>query len=183
MPVVGEIAAFAFDNDKARPVELLRSQGWIACEGQSVTQVAGPNGLPNLFAVIGSSWGSADKNVFNVPDLRGQFLRGWNHEKGADPDAKGRGQLKQGGVAGDNVGSAQKDEFASHNHGIRGAVGLGMLDTQEDMAPTHPESKQTRGRSDMHQGGKETRPCNVSVMYCIFTGHAPLPKEVKFFAD
>ena len=40
-----------------------------------------------------------------------------------------------------------------------------------------------RGNSVMMQGGSETRPLNAYVMYCIFTGHAPLPAQVKFFAS
>jgi microcystin-dependent protein len=41
--------------------------------------------------VIGHNWGSEDKsNTFKLPDLRGLFLRGWNHASDRDPDTAGR---------------------------------------------------------------------------------------------
>jgi hypothetical protein len=78
MSVIGEISAFAWDPASGTQgqalIDLLRGAGWIACEGQSVSASA-PNGLPDLFAAIGTTWGgSADRSAFNVPDLRGQFL-------------------------------------------------------------------------------------------------------------
>jgi microcystin-dependent protein len=183
MAVAGEIAMFAFDDSKPATIDALRQQGWVACEGQSVARVAGPNGLPNLFRVIGTAWGSDDPNAFNVPDLRGQCLRGWTHGKGSDPDAANRHDIREGGAKGNKVGSAQGHAFAAHNHGIKGGTPLGMLDSREDICATHPESNQGCGNSVMMQGGSETRPLNAYVMYCIFTGHAPLPAQVKFFAS
>jgi hypothetical protein len=58
-----------------------------------------------------------------------------------------------------------------------------MLNSREDICATHPESNQGRGNSVMMEGGSETRPRNAYVMYCIFTGHIPLPAQVKFFAS
>ena len=48
--------------------------GWIECNGQSTS------GYTALAAVVGS----------NVPDLRGEFIRGWDHGRGIDT---GRGLL------------------------------------------------------------------------------------------
>jgi microcystin-dependent protein len=45
--------------------------------------------------------------VFNVPDLRGQFLRGTSHGTNRDPNAASRYALLGGGNTGDSVGSAQ----------------------------------------------------------------------------
>jgi len=44
-------------------------QGWLECNGQSTA------GYPKLAAIVGS----------NVPDLRGEFIRGWDHNIGKDP--------------------------------------------------------------------------------------------------
>lgn len=183
MPVIGEIATFAFDDTNRKMVDLLRQQGWVACEGQSVARTTGPNGLPNLFQVIGTAWGTDDVNAFNIPDLRGQFLRCWTHGKKVDPDADSRPPLMEGGVGGNRVGSSQAHEFADHDHFTKGGSGFIMAATQEDIAVVHPASRQMRGHGNPpRQGGHETRPANVYVMRCIFTGHAPLPKDVKFFA-
>jgi microcystin-dependent protein len=184
MPVVGEIATFAFDNTKPQLIDRLRQQGWVACEGQSVAQVDGPNGLPHLYEAIGNAWGSDDPNAFNIPDFRGQFLRGWSHGDGNPTvEADARHPLRKGGAAGNKVGSAQDHQFAAHNHGIRGGTPVAMLTPSDDMCATHPSSPQERGSAPMMQGGPETRPRNVYIMYCIFTGHAPLPRQVKFFAS
>lgn len=42
--------------------------GWLLCDGRSI------NGHPELAAVIGN----------NVPDLRGEFIRGWDNGRGVD---------------------------------------------------------------------------------------------------
>jgi len=46
--------------------------GFLFCDGSSYLRAT----YPTLFSVIGTTWGSLDGTHFNVPDLRGQFLRG-----------------------------------------------------------------------------------------------------------
>ena len=47
--------------------------GYLMCTGQAVSRTT----YAALFAVIGTSFGSGDgSTTFNVPDLRGEFLRG-----------------------------------------------------------------------------------------------------------
>ncbi len=47
--------------------------GYLLCDGASYSR----SGMyANLFGIIGTSFGAPDGNTFNVPDLRGQFLRG-----------------------------------------------------------------------------------------------------------
>ena len=60
--------------------------GWLECNGQSTSA------YPELAAVVGS----------NVPDLRGQFVRGWDNGRGLDP--------------GRTVRSSQNESYKSHNH-------------------------------------------------------------------
>jgi len=59
-----------------------------------------------LYAVIGNAWGGNTTN-FNLPDCRGNFLRGVDYGVGRDPDRSGRIAIKTGGNTGDNVGSYQ----------------------------------------------------------------------------
>ena len=48
-------------------------KGWMLCQGQAVSRT----GYADLFAVIGTSFGTGDgSTTFNLPDLRGEFLRG-----------------------------------------------------------------------------------------------------------
>ena len=47
-------------------------QGWLLCQGQSLLRTD----YPELFAVIGTSFGSVDSTHFNIPDLRDKFPEG-----------------------------------------------------------------------------------------------------------
>ena len=71
--------------------------GWVLCDGAQYD--SGDPAFAKVFAAIGNSFGGTDP-LFNVPDLRGQFLRGVDAGRGADPDAAQR-------VGGDVVGSTQ----------------------------------------------------------------------------
>ena len=42
--------------------------GWLECNGQSILR----SSYPELFAAIGTTWGSVDSTHFNLPDLRGR---------------------------------------------------------------------------------------------------------------
>lgn len=46
--------------------------GFLWCDGSSLLRAS----YPKLFSVIGTSFGSKDSLSFNLPDFRGQFLRG-----------------------------------------------------------------------------------------------------------
>jgi microcystin-dependent protein len=49
--------------------------GWLTCDGSAVSRTT----YATLFAVVGTTWGVGDgSTTFNVPDLRGQFLRGYD---------------------------------------------------------------------------------------------------------
>lgn len=46
--------------------------GFLVCDGTSYLRAT----YSTLFSVIGTAWGSLDGTHFNVPDFRGQFMRG-----------------------------------------------------------------------------------------------------------
>ena len=94
----GTIVAFAGPTAPA---------GWLLCDGAPIPRT-GAN--VDLFAAIGTSWGSGDgTTTFNVPDLRGRFLRGVSAgvTPARDPGAATRTAANAGGNAGDAVGSIQ----------------------------------------------------------------------------
>jgi len=70
-----------------------------------------------MYAAIGTAWGGSATS-FNLPDLRGKFLRGWDHGAGADPDAASRTAANAGGETGDHVGTEEVSAFASHTHSV-----------------------------------------------------------------
>lgn len=48
-------------------------EGWLLCQGQAISRTT----YADLFKVIGIAFGAGDgSTTFNVPDLRGEFLRG-----------------------------------------------------------------------------------------------------------
>ena len=85
--------------------------GYLPCDGSSISTTT----YAGLFAVIEYNWGGTGAN-FNVPDLRGYFLRGVDLNGGVDPDGALRTALNPGGNAGRNVGSRQGSEVKSHKH-------------------------------------------------------------------
>jgi microcystin-dependent protein len=121
--------------------------GWAICNGDTVSRTD----YAELFTAIGELWGVGDgSTTFNLPDMRGQFLRGLDTTEGVDPDFATR-----------IVGSSQVDEFESHTHtttlytNSTGAVGGGQIWVGYQTVDTGST------------GGNETRPKNVAVNYII----------------
>lgn len=86
--------------------------GWFLCDGSSKSRTI----YSGLYAVIGNSFGTGGSTVFNVPDLRGQFLRGVSGGSSKDPEKTTRTAMKQGGATGNAVGSVQDSAVERHNH-------------------------------------------------------------------
>lgn len=140
--------------------------GWLECSGAAVSRTT----YASLFAIIGTTYGSGDgSTTFNLPDMRGQFARGWDHGKGTDP--------------GRAFASAQTDQFQGHTFTL-----TGMDDAFNEVAaniPSGPLSLQsvttggafrtigisTAPVSDGTDGtprvGLETRPVNIALIYMI----------------
>ena len=107
---VGTIVAWAGDL-KSIPSD------WRLCNGRSLNR----GKFPALFEAIGTSWGGDGSRRFNLPDLRGRFLRGVDGGTGRDPDAGNRKACKPGGNS-SGVGSVQNDSFQNHTHNDNGHV-------------------------------------------------------------
>ncbi|MEQ6121473.1 hypothetical protein [Reichenbachiella sp. MALMAid0571] len=123
---------------------------WTPCDGRKVT---------------GSTY-YLQINHF-VPDLRGQFIRGFNqmlssdeavtYSNGINPDEKDNSKV--------NGYSYQKDELKSHSHSIK---------YEEEKVAKHSKYQRTVWEvqdgdqtSTQKTGGSETRPKNLSVYYYI----------------
>jgi microcystin-dependent protein len=150
---VGMIAPFAMSTAPT---------GWLECDGSAVSRTT----YADLFTALGTTHGSGDgSTTFNVPDLRGEFIRGWDNGKGTD--------------SGRTFGSSQTDELKSHFHrpynyssdstrrfftgygstsggySYPASGGVGTLQFTDVTAQTDPT------------GGTETRPRNIAMMYCV----------------
>lgn len=99
---IGTVVAFAGDASGDR--SQLEVQGWLPCDGAAVSRTT----YKLLFEVISTLHGDGDgASTFNLPDYRGQFLRGVDAGAGRDPDASRRYAPMGGGATGDSVGSVQ----------------------------------------------------------------------------
>ena len=55
--------------------------GWLKANGAAVSRTA----YAALFDAIGTTYGEGDgRTTFNLPDLRGEFMRGWDDGRGVD---------------------------------------------------------------------------------------------------
>ena len=118
-----------------------------------------------LFNVIGYTYGGSGAN-FTLPDMRGQFPRGWDNGAGTDPDAASRTD-RGDGTTGDVVGSQQADDVKDHSHvldtTLQGAT-AGGTNVMRSTTGTGPSTKVDGGTP-----GNETRPTNIALMYIIKT--------------
>ena len=122
--------------------------GWLECNGAAVSRTT----YAALFAAIGTVYGAGNgSTTFNIPDLRGQFVRGWDNGAGVDP--------------GRAIGTTQTDAFASHSHTVANeglsVNGSGGVQILRGIAGSNYATNAT--------GGTETRPKNVAMMPCIKT--------------
>lgn len=142
--------------------------GYILCQGQAVSRV----GIyANLFAAIGIAYGSGDgSTTFNVPDMRGMFLRGVDGSSNNDPDKLTRTASGIGGNTGNAVGSAQSYTVQSHNH-TTNYDGIPLIKYNNggvaDWASGSSILSQGSPFSVSNTGGTETRPKNIYVNYII----------------
>lgn len=129
--------------------------GYLECNGASLLRA----NYPPLFAVIGTTYGSADGSHFTIPDLRGQFVRGWDDGAGVD--------------SGRAFGSNQGDQFQDHEHNYNAddsvVAGSGTFPKQIDPGTADTIFSNPVASSGAITGnhGAETRPKNVAMMLCI----------------
>lgn len=92
--------------------------GWLLCDGSEISRTD----YINLYDAIGVCWGIGNgATTFNLPDMRGMFLRGVSGGSGKDPDASSRLVLNNnGGNTGNNVGSYQGDAIRNITGEIHG---------------------------------------------------------------
>ena len=149
--------------------------GFLACDGSAVLRAT----YATLFAAIGTTWGAGNgTTTFNVPDLRGMFMRG------TGTNATG----SSSGAVGPSVGTYAADTYLNHSHSITdtghahsptylinqssGIPGWASGSTFNNAITTQSgTSASTTGISvnTSTTGGTETKPKNYGVLYIIKT--------------
>ena len=154
--------------------------GYLECNGAAVNRTT----YAALFSFIGTQYGAGNgSSTFNLPDLRGEFVRGFDNGKGVD--------------SGRSIGSNQSGQNLSHDHDADASATSNVSD------PGHRHNARGYGNDDDggnqftgsgnnsvrnnaiedattgisvatnvsidvdNDGGKEARPRNVAMMYII----------------
>ena len=143
--------------------------GFLKANGAAVSRTT----FAALFAITGTTYGVGDgTTTFNLPDLRGEFIRGWDDARGIDVSrAFGSAQ-----AAGTNLlshtHSTTVTGFAKAQYGDTGSITYGAGFTQQNndgditSNPNTASLTYTTGAASP-AGGAETRPRNVALLACI----------------
>ncbi|HBV0093349.1 phage tail protein [Escherichia coli] len=118
--------------------------GWLKCNGADFSAEE----YPELAKAYPTN---------KLPDLRGEFIRGWDDGRGAD---NGRVLL-----------STQGDAFKSHSHNFDRSWGMKNFDPTAGFdvvtADVNGEIVNQPTRSTVAVGGSETRPRNIAFNYIV----------------
>jgi microcystin-dependent protein len=160
--------------------------GWLAASGQAVSRTT----YSTLFAAIGTLAGAGDgSTTFNLPDLRGEFLRGLDSGRGVDT-GRTLGSAQAAAMLNHTHSGTTSGQSLDHTHGsasggnfvIQGAGGAinGIQSGGSFVGGWNVPGTRTGGASNDHThtlttgnpsagGGTETRPRNVALLVCIKT--------------
>lgn len=143
--------------------------GYLPCSGQSISSST----FPSLVTFLGGTTSAT------LPDLRGEFLRGWDNGRGVD--------LAR------SIRTAQTDSLKNHFHYLPTESGAGSIFDPAGINPT-VVLKDTAADWSLRVAGDnnglatpsgtprtysqsadlETRPRNISVLYCIKAYDCPV---------
>ncbi|WP_222833557.1 phage tail protein [Pseudomonas sp. SC3(2021)] len=144
--------------------------GYLELDG-SVQSIAT---YPDLATFLGTTYNKGNEGAgnFRLPESRGEFLRGWDHGRGADPARA--------------IGSYQLGTLAAFDSNTPGGSSVDTLrcspaQAQADVyrSTDYPGVGITYTASNLSVGeypveGGVTRPRNLAVMWCIKAWNAPV---------
>lgn len=139
---------------------------WLECDGtarltssfQALYNTI-QTGSSAAYGFLCDSFGNANPAgaYFKLPDLRGEFLRGWDHSRGVD--------------TGRAFATFESNSIQAHTHSVNifgfNPNRASPVGTALSSDGTAGEGNISFGTTTNNNGGAETRPRNVSVMYCI----------------
>lgn len=131
--------------------------GWLPCEGASLSTAT----YSSLFAAIGYTFGGVGA-TFSLPDLRGEFIRGWDNARGIDVGRTfGTLQLAQSA----SLTQVETDDIGS-TYGVKNIPQNG---TWSDWQFTSDGGEGGGGDMSIRflVSGADTRPRNIALRYII----------------
>lgn len=157
--LVGIIAPFSMETT----TEWRSANRWIICDGSPVSRTA----YNHLFDVIGTTWGVGDgSSTFNLPDLRGAFLRG---------TGTGTTPLNSVSVSGGSVGTKQEPSSIGSTT-VNAYLATNRVDTRDynknfdsntNLATTYVADLNSSSSGQYVNYRSTVRPYNASIQYCI----------------
>lgn len=147
---------------------------FLSCDGRAVSRTQ----YRALFQRIGTSFGAGNgSTTFNLPDLRAEFIRGWDGGRGIDPDRILGSSQAQQNKQHTHTGSA--NSTGNHNHTIPNQhIFSGGTGVQAGSNLRHNENAAVLpiGSAGNHShtitlisAGAENRPKNVALIPAIKT--------------
>ena len=139
--LVGEVAFFARQSPPS---------GWLKANGAVLSRTT----YAELFAAIGTTFGAGDgRTTFNLPDLRGEFLRGLDDGRNID--------------GGRRLGTAQGDAIKTHTITVPNSGFEGNVQGTWFYAESGNGNNNQRENTITYNGENETRPRNIALLACI----------------
>jgi len=149
--------------------------GYLKANGAAVSRTT----YAALFAAIGTTFGVGDgSTTFNVPELRGEFIRGWDDGRAVDTgrvfgSAQGEAiQSHNHSASSNSTGSHAHTHLVYHDYGF--GVGApnrttGMFNGGGGAANLggNAAGEHSHTITVTNTGGPETRPRNVALLACI----------------
>jgi microcystin-dependent protein len=150
--VVGQVSFFAMNTAPT---------GYLKANGAEISRTT----YADLFTAIGTTFGVGDgSTTFDLPDLRGEFARGWDDGRAVD--------------SGRVFGSDQTDSFQTHGHTVtrlaeasaiqnNGQAVVGVTGGGSTVSTRWAGGAPTTFGQGTPRVGSETRPRNVALLACI----------------
>jgi microcystin-dependent protein len=127
--------------------------GWLMCDGRSLSRTE----YADLFAVIGTAFGSVDANHFNIPNPAGRVL-GVIGEGTDDETGRALTERDMGEEAGEEVHELTLQEMPKHNHTSNADGTPGLISSGTNTAGAGLDT--TAGEPDLY-----TTPQALSIDY------------------
>jgi microcystin-dependent protein len=149
--------------------------GWLICDGTAYSRST----YAALFAVIGTTAGAGNgSTTFNVPDLRGSFVRGLDSGKGLDPSRVFATYQADMFAAHTHLQNAHAHTDSGHGHTYLASAGASIAGTGSNFVETSTSIQNTGSgfasilpntATNQNAGSLETAPKNWAMPFIIRT--------------
>lgn len=137
--------------------------GWLKCNGAEISRTA----YAGLFSAVGTVFGAGDgTTTFQLPDLRGEFLRGLDDGRGVDSER--------------TLGTLQDEATAPNGlylslQRAKDSTSMPSVNSGNNTSPFNANGgttayvfiESTPGTSTIKSTDSETRPRNIALLACI----------------